>query len=477
MHDAKLAGQGWGMVGAIHVLGVPNPFARTSVGIFESERGLANGLWTAGLGRMDVDGARDICAVRGARYAEKNGSQAMERQKMNKPIYLYITPFFPSPKTWKGGYCLDAAKALIKDGRYEVRVMVPGNGDDYEWDGLKVHRLKRWELPCGVAPFLVDWYNHRQFRRKLAEMGIRPEEVAVCHVNTLDLAHYAAYFKRLNQATKTIMQTHNSYGFGLRSGRLGLLPVHATLLYLYRQKMCMGCDVLAFVSDMARRTFGKRWVGAPEGEVKDLRSCLWLWRWLPALKVKETAVVYNGIDPDLFCWKEKPVHEGFVIGCVANFQPLKDQMTLLKATNLLKDKVPGLKVRLVGSGETLPDCQEYVRANGLEGSVSFEHEIDHRAMPDFYRELDLFVMPSRLEGFLCVCVESWACGTPAMFCEGTALPELVPEEEKEKWLFKPMDAQDLAHKILAYRACPTEQHFTRSLEIGHIWREFLDNIL
>ena len=323
---------------------------------------------------------------------------------------------------------------------------------------------------------MVRPYNNRQFRLKLKEIGIRPEEVAVCHTNTLGFAQYAAYFKRLNPVAKTLMQTHCSYGFWIRSGRLGVLPVHATILYLYLRKMCMGCDVLAFVSDMARRTFGKIYVGAPEGEIRDVRSLLWLGKRLPALKIKETAVVYNGIDPALFCRKDKPAHEGFVIGCVANFQPLKDQITLLKATNLLKDKVPGLKVRLVGSGETLSTCQEYVRVNGLEEIVSFEREIDHRAMPDFYRELDLFVMPSRLEGFLCVCVESWACGTPAMFCKGTALPELVPEEEKERWLFKPMDAQDLADKIMAYRACPTEQHFTRSLEIGQIWREFLDNI-
>lgn len=400
----------------------------------------------------------------------------MEREKMKKPIYLYITPFFPSPKSWRGGYCLDAAKALIKDGRYEVRVIVPGSGDDYEWDGIKVHRFKSMGLPCGVAPFLVDGYNNRQFRRKLVEMGIRPEEVAVCHANTLGFAHYAAYFKRLNPATKTIMQTHCSYGFGLRSGRLGILPVHATILYLYLRKMCMGCDVLAFVSDMARRTFGKIYVGAPEGEVRDVRSLLWLGKWLPAFKVKETAVVYNGIDPDLFCRKEKPAHEGFVIGCVANFQPLKDQMTLLKAANLLKDKMPGLKVRLVGSGETLPVCQEYVRANGLDGLVSFEKEMDHRALPEFYRALDLFVLPSRLEGFCCAYVESAGCGTPVMGCYGVSIEEVLPEEEKGKWLFRPIDAQDLSDKILAYRDCPTEQHFTRSLEIGQIWREFLDAI-
>lgn len=396
---------------------------------------------------------------------------------MSKPIYLYITPFFPfHGRNWWGAYCLDAAKALVKDGRYDVRVMATGSGEDYEWDGLSVYRMKRRVLPCGVAPFFVNWCNNRQFRRKLERMGVRPEEVAVCHANTLGCAHYSAYFKRLNPKAKTVVQIHSSYSLVLRSGRLGALPLHATLLYLYLRRICMGCDLLAFVSDMARRTFGKMYVGAPEGEVRTVRSQLWLGRWLPELKIKETAVVYNGIDSELFFRKGRPTHEGFVIGCVANFQPLKDHMTLLRATNILKDKIKGLKVRLVGSGETLGACKNYVRENALDGIVIFEPEIDHRDMPDFYRSLDLFVLPSRLEGFLCVCVESWACGTPAMFCEGTALQELVPEDEKGTWLFRPMDAQDLADKIAEYRAHPKEQFFARSLEIGCIWREFLDEM-
>ena len=43
-----------------------------------------------------------------------------------KRIYLFVTPFFPSPESWRGGYCLDAAQALIRDGRFDVRVFVPG---------------------------------------------------------------------------------------------------------------------------------------------------------------------------------------------------------------------------------------------------------------------------------------------------------------------------------------------------------------
>ena len=392
---------------------------------------------------------------------------------MNKPIYLYITPFFPSPEHWRGGYCLDAAKAIARDGRYDVRVMVTGKGVDYEWDGVTVFRFRRIIAPSGIIPFILTGLNNVIFRRKLKEMGVDPRNVTVCHANTLDFGHYAAFFKRLNSKAKTIIQLHSSYSLHLDSGRIGLIPIHATMLYFYYRRICASVDILAFVSDMSRRTFGKRYVGAPEGEVKDVRSLLWLGKILPPLKLPMQAVVYNGIDRSLFFPKEKTRHDGFIIGCVANFQPLKDHMTLLKAANILKDKIEGLKVRLIGSGVTLNRCKQYVKEHGLEGIVSFEKEIDHRDLPDFYRSLDLFVLPSRLEGFVCVCVESWACGTPSIFCENISLSELVPPEERNKWMFKSTDAEDLAAKVLTYQIKPTEQIFIDNLQIDAIWRNFI----
>ena len=395
---------------------------------------------------------------------------------MSKPIYLYITPFFPSEESWRGGFCLDAVKAIMHDGRYDVRVIVTGDGCDYEWSGIKIYRLRSYIAPCGLAPFIFDGLNNKRLMQKLNATNVRVEDIAVCHVNSLSLGHYAAYIKRLNPNAKTVIQLHSSYSLHLDSGRLGVIPIHATLLYFYYRRICASVDILAFVSDMSRRTFGKRYVGTPEGEVREIRSLLLLGKILPLLKLPKQTVVYNGIDTSLFYPNPKPPHEGFIIGCVANFQPLKDHMTLLKAVNILKGKIDGLEVRLVGSGVTLDACKAYVEQNGLSDIVLFEKEVDHRDLPDFYRSLDLFVMPSRLEGFLCVATECWACGTPAVFCKNIGLSELITDEERGKWLFNPRDEHDLASKILAYKDGKWQQHFTVDLEINGIWQRFLDEV-
>ena len=89
---------------------------------------------------------------------------------MSDRVYLYITPFFPSPTTWRGGYCLDAAKALIRDGRFDVRVITFGGGADYEWDGVKVASVRRIVAPSGIFPFWINVINNWLLKKKLIQM-------------------------------------------------------------------------------------------------------------------------------------------------------------------------------------------------------------------------------------------------------------------------------------------------------------------
>lgn len=394
---------------------------------------------------------------------------------MSDRVYLYITPFFPSPTTWRGGYCLDAAKALIRDGRFDVRVITFGGGADYEWDGVKVASVRRIVAPSGIFPFWINVINNWLLKKKLKSIGIRLSDVYVCHANTLNCGNYAAYLKSHNPRLKSIIQMHSSFSLSLSSGRLGVIPIHATLLYLYYRKLCEKVDLLLFVSKKSQETFGLQYVGAPEGEKVDVRNSLLLGRFIRPMKLCKQSVVYNGIDKERFS-PRRIEHTGYVVGCVANFQPLKSQITLLKAANILKRKIPGLKIRLIGSGETLNECRGYAEKNGLNAIVTFEHEIDHRDLPDFYRSLDLFVLPSRLEGFACVCVESQACGTPVLATSEISFAEVLPESDREKWLFKPLDSQELAERIYCNWKNQGKQVLSINLDINDLWRDFLDRI-
>ena len=401
------------------------------------------------------------------------------------PIYLYITPFFPSKSAWKGGYFLDAAKAIGRVGNYDVRVVVANGACDYEWDGLRVYGCKRISLPCGLAPFLTGWINRWLFKRMLKRVRISPLHVAVCHANMMTCVLYAEAVKRWNPNAKSIAQFHSCYAFDLRSGRLGVLPIHAMLVYFHYRALIERLDALIFISKVSQDTFGKCFMNVPEGEVRDVRSLFRAGRFMRDLKLPQCKVVYNGIDRSLFA-SARIAHEGFVVGCVANFQPLKGQMTLLEAVVRLKDRIPNLKVRLVGSDVasrwtgrssdgTLKACKEYVGRNGLSDVVYFEKEVDHRELPDFYQSIDLFVLPSRLEGFGCVYAESWACGTPFICCKGTGIAEVVPHEETKRWVMAPQASDELSEMIYAYYKSRWTQNLRTRLDIDLVWQSFFSS--
>ena len=364
-----------------------------------------------------------------------------------KPIYLYVTPFFPSAECWRGGFSLDSVKAIIKEGEYDVKVMTAGDGDDYEYDGVRVCRFSRVQLPCTLAPFLTESTNRRRFRKALERIGIKPQDIAICHVNQMMYAEYGAEVKRLNPTATVKLQHHFQYPVHVASGRLGVIPFHATLLYFHWRRLCELMDVHAFVGERSRDTF---WMTVGKnGTDMPLQRRLLFGSLFRPVKPPVSVIEHIQINRDIFLDKGRVAHEGFAIGCAANFQPLKDQITLIKAVEcVVKKGMDDIRLRLVGSGAMRKMCERYVRENNLSSVVSFEDERPHREMPDFYRELDLFVLPSRRESYSAVLAEAYACGTPIlMCCEDCGFAETLPTDVLKKCAVPPGDVSALADRI------------------------------
>jgi len=92
--------------------------------------------------------------------------------------------------------------------------------------------------------------------------------------------------------------------------------------------------------------------------------------------------------------------------------PRKNVTLLLEAFALARTARPDLRLRL--SGEATDALRATVRRLGLEAAVDFAGHLPDAALPDFYRSLDVFVIPSRQEGFGIVGIEAMACGVPVI---------------------------------------------------------------
>lgn len=396
---------------------------------------------------------------------------------MKKPIYLYITPFFPSDDNWRGGYCFDAVEALKQVGEYDVYVLRTGSASgDYNYNGVHVYCLKRLKLPFDCAPFLFTWINGMILKRKLKKLGVDLHDVAVCHANMEP--EYAYAIKKANPRVKAIWQTHSHWmgaPFSLWVYRLGIVKGLTDILYLYWRKMLEAMDVVVLLSQLHVKQFGKAYPDGPLGREIDMREQT-LFKKYRSIKPKKTIVFYNGINTEVFKREECGERQNsFTIGCVANFGPTKGQMTLLRATKRLVDAgaIPNLRVKLIGSGPMLETCKAYVVKNGLDGSVEFISEVDHLKLPEVYRSFDLFVLPTWQEGFCCTLVEAVGCGVPAMTTKAVSFREVIPEEDQEKWLITPQDDAELAEKIIRYYTERPAFKFNRSMDINDLWHEFI----
>lgn len=376
-------------------------------------------------------------------------------QVMGKPIYLFISSFFPTPESWRGGFCYDMAQALKREGHYDVRVFVPGRGDDYDIGDLHITRFPSRSFPCGAFPFLLAGYNVHSFLLALKRAGVNFTDIAICHCH--NDAYYANAIKKRNPKCLTLLHHHclGSLMMGLRLGRYGVIPVYSDFLYLWVRNEHMKIDCHVFCSNKACDTYSRYFKRQPEETWHDVRRKLVFGSFLPRSVVRRSVVFYNGYNENLF--SVAPVrHSDFVVGCVANFQPYKDIKTLIEAFRLFHVRVPGSRLRLVGSGETKNECEQYVLQNALADAVSFEKEYRHDELAKFFNEIDLFVLPSRLEGFSCVYMEALGCGVPFIACMGTSCEEVLTSESAHKCLVPPMDVDSLASRIWEfYRERPS----------------------
>ena len=403
---------------------------------------------------------------------------------MPKPVYLYVTPFFPSPTSWRGAFSLDFVKALMRTGRYDVRVFVPGAGADYEIDGVRVFRFPTRRPPSNVFPLLFAERNRRQFLGTVSRAGINLSDVAVCHANTANFGIYPLAVKKQNPACQTLLHHHDLASFGLNPGRLHRCWLHNVVQYPIFRRLHEAIDLHVFISEASRKNFLRvpRTDGTTYADYRAQYRGLGFYR---SPRIRRSLVLHNGVDTSIFNASGRvgrATRKGdaaFVIGCVGNIQDLKSQDVLIRAMGRVCRSgadLPRIRVVFVGSGEREALCRrladEEQSASGGRVVFEFRREVTHEKLPDFYRSLDLFVLPSRFEGFGCVYTEAYACGVPFICCRGQGISELTPDE----WMIDSGDVAGLSEKIAWVIRARPEMRLTGEWRIDPLVRRFVDKI-
>jgi glycosyltransferase involved in cell wall biosynthesis len=120
--------------------------------------------------------------------------------------------------------------------------------------------------------------------------------------------------------------------------------------------------------------------------------------------------------------------QGRFLLCVADLQPRKNQIGLIRAFARLIRAYPQLKHNLVLAGKATwfaPRVREAAAESGVSDRIQFCGFVSDRDLLHLYNACEVFVFPSFYEGFGLPALEAMACGRAVVCSNTSALPEVV----------------------------------------------------
>lgn len=135
-----------------------------------------------------------------------------------------------------------------------------------------------------------------------------------------------------------------------------------------------------------------------------------------------------GVDPEFFSPATSPRQSSvFTIGYAGRFVEEKGLDVVIRAMA----RVPAAThLRLAGDGPLRGELQRLAGIHNIGGSFEVIGSVSSTQMPEFYRSLDVLVLPSLTrpnwkEQFGRVLIEAMACGIPVIGSNSGAIPEVI----------------------------------------------------
>jgi glycosyltransferase involved in cell wall biosynthesis len=146
------------------------------------------------------------------------------------------------------------------------------------------------------------------------------------------------------------------------------------------------------------------------------------------LASQKVFVVPEGVDRGSFRPKPRKPSGTFRILVQAAADERKNLSNILKAVEQLSAQVPGFRLTAVGMDrEELKRSPHLREALPLEkkGFLEWAGNLSLENLKRAYAKADLFLYPSRLEGFGLPILEAFACGLPVVASNTTSIPEVA----------------------------------------------------
>ena len=136
-------------------------------------------------------------------------------------------------------------------------------------------------------------------------------------------------------------------------------------------------------------------------------------------------------------------NSNYRIGTIGRLVPQKDYPTLLSALSIVLKSLPNIELYVVGEGYLQKDLIDLSDSFGINDNVHWLGKTEY--IKEFLSKIDLFILPSKYEGFGLVLLEAMVAKKPIIAANNSAIPEVLGKTYEG--LFSTGDVNALAQQI------------------------------
>jgi len=159
-----------------------------------------------------------------------------------------------------------------------------------------------------------------------------------------------------------------------------------------------------------------------------------------------------------------------IIGYVGRLAHIKGVDLLATAFSEVVRNLRDVKLLIVGSGEEEDKIRSVLSKAFGEGMAHIEPGLPHEKLAEWYRAMDLFVMPSRYETMSSAILEAQACGIP--FLASDIAGNKIIANAGGGWLFQHASADSLCDSLKHILEDPREMQVRGAKGAEHVKQNY-----
>lgn len=133
---------------------------------------------------------------------------------------------------------------------------------------------------------------------------------------------------------------------------------------------------------------------------------------------------------------------------VGRLEKVKDFPTLIDIYNLVHNKRPDIKLKIVGEGSQREVIEQKIREYNLEDDITITGRISSQEVRKELKDASIFVLSSVCESFSLVLCEAMECGLPSFSFDIEVGPKEIIQDGYNGFLIENRNIEKMSEKIL-----------------------------